>query len=582
VKEINTERLNRKLLESLASEISVLQRANHPHIVNLYETIKRPEKSRIYLVLEYCSGSDLSRYMKKHGRLSEERARYFMRQLCDGLKHLRALNLMHRDLKPQNLLLSPGDEDNKVTLKIADFGFARDLSIHGLADTLCGSPLYMAPEILQYKQYDVKADLWSVGAILYELVCGTSPFSGSNHIQLLKCIEVNDVRIPDNLGISRPCKHLIRCLLKKNPIQRLSFEGLFTHPFITGDTSQFSNQLAPNSEAQNAVPLSMIPKNPRRGSSNSSAVHKLPPRGAGLEPSPSNRHRADAGSSKDKLSAGSLEREYVLIESPQSGGTTSQQSPASDHHHSPSTSAEADPNASMTRRKSLGSTDMFRQYAVKSSLKGDNNSNAIAGKSAQIKLAIQRPENKIERILLLEKCAIIIEAQAESQENPESALALYLFGTKLLEECLNMLQSEQHGSNDSEVADSEMDVNEFTKTVLTRMDGLITKAQNLAEAKLTREDCTSNNLLPDAMELIYAEALALARKGAVEEIMGNYTNASKNYFCALNLLFFICTEAKEIPMDKPLALSPADQARVYNYIVNIQDRYTSCAQDAQK
>ena len=169
--------------------------------------------------------------------MGEEKVLYFMRQLCSGLKHLRSLNLMHRDLKPQNLLLSTttkkDDEDGKeanetVVLKIADFGFARDLSIHGLADTLCGSPLYMAPEILQYKQYDVKADLWSVGAILFELVSGVPPYTGMNHIQLLKNIEQGEARLPADLNLSASCVHLIKSLLKKNPIQRLSFEGLGT------------------------------------------------------------------------------------------------------------------------------------------------------------------------------------------------------------------------------------------------------------------------------------------------------------------------------------------------------------------
>lgn len=94
---------------------------------------------------------------------------------------------MQRDLKPQNLLLS--ESGPSAVLKIADFGFARNLQPQGLAETLCGSPLYMAPEILQSHKYDAKADLWSVGTILYELLVGRPPFNGANHIELLRNIE---------------------------------------------------------------------------------------------------------------------------------------------------------------------------------------------------------------------------------------------------------------------------------------------------------------------------------------------------------------------------------------------------------
>ena len=87
---------------------------------------------------------------------------------------LRRIPVLQRDLKPQNLLLSTNEAGEKL-LKIADFGFARSLQPQGLAETLCGSPLYMAPEILQFHKYDAKADLWSVGTILFELVVGEAP-----------------------------------------------------------------------------------------------------------------------------------------------------------------------------------------------------------------------------------------------------------------------------------------------------------------------------------------------------------------------------------------------------------------------
>lgn len=587
VKEINTERLNKKLLESLASEIAVLQRVNHPHIVNLYETIKRPEKSRIYLILEYCQGGDLSHFVKKNGRLGEERVLYFMRQLCSGLKHLRSLNLMHRDLKPQNLLLSTSkDEEGKVVLKIADFGFARDLSIHGLADTLCGSPLYMAPEILQYKQYDVKADLWSVGAILFELVSGVPPYTGSNHIQLLKSIEQKEARLPPDLELSVPCRHLIKCLLEKNPIQRLSFEGLFSHPFITGDTKSLEvDQLSRHFQGQ-SISRSITYK--------AQAVSRSQGRrhSGGASGRKGVREEADPTQPKKKVSPGlalppeksaqgnsqcsSLEKEYVLIESPGPNQVSSVSSQSS--------SQQSRPNSSSLRARgmSLGSTDMFRQYAVKSTLKGSGPDSAPSTpKKANFNLPIHRPESNLERILLLEKCATIIDSQASNQEDNSNAFALYLFSAKLLETCCRLIQTELSSASEKAPAEddegNDINFDEFQKSTLMKMEDQLVKAQTLAETRLIPTDSSHNNTIPDPLDLIYKEALAIARKGAVEEIMGNYASGAESYFCALNLLFFICTEAKEIAFDPPLALDQAEQARVYNYTLNIQERYAACA-----
>ena len=144
--------------------------------------------------------------------------------------------MLQRDLKPQNLLLS--DHTPQAVLKIADFGFARHLQQHQLADTLCGSPLYMAPEILQSQKYDAKADLWSVGTILYELVVGRPPFNGSNHVALLHNIERNEAKIPDQIArnLSAACVDLIYSLLKRDPVQRISFEEFFNHPFLAATT----------------------------------------------------------------------------------------------------------------------------------------------------------------------------------------------------------------------------------------------------------------------------------------------------------------------------------------------------------
>ena len=195
----------------------------------------------------------------KAGGLNEVVVRHFLKQLAAALEFLRARNLIHRDVKPQNLLLNPSplfyamgkpevvpfaaSENSLVPavgveslpmLKLADFGFARSLPSTSLAETLCGSPLYMAPEILRYEKYDAKADLWSVGTVLYEMMVARPPFRAANHVDLLRKIEQGEDRIkfPPEVLLSDDIKKLIRGLLKRNPVERMPFENFFASPVI--------------------------------------------------------------------------------------------------------------------------------------------------------------------------------------------------------------------------------------------------------------------------------------------------------------------------------------------------------------
>lgn len=282
VKAVQMGKLTRKLRENLQSEISILKSLQHPHIVALFACVETP--LYIYLVMEYCQLSDLAQFMKKRhtlaqlpetadifkrypnpaaGGLNEVLSRHFLKQIASALEYLRSRNLIHRDIKPQNLLLNPAPsymaqqrpEDVPLAasehslvpavgvetlpmLKIADFGFARHLPSTSMAETLCGSPLYMAPEILRYEKYDARADLWSTGTVLHEMVVGKPPFRAQNHVELLRRIEkANDQIVFDNrnMVISRGMKDVIRKLLKKSPLDRVSYEEFFHDPVVTGD-----------------------------------------------------------------------------------------------------------------------------------------------------------------------------------------------------------------------------------------------------------------------------------------------------------------------------------------------------------
>ncbi|XVE96940.1 hypothetical protein REPUB_Repub02eG0267500 [Reevesia pubescens] len=198
-------------------------------------------------------------YIARHGSVREATAKHFMQQLAAGLQVLRDNNLIHRDLKPQNLLLSTNDSN--AVLKIADFGFARSLQPRGLAETLCGSPLYMAPEIMQLQKYDAKADLWSVGAILFQLVTGRTPFTGNNPTQLLQnIVKSTELYFPvENNCLTADCKDLCQKLLRRNPVERLTFEEFFNHPFLSQGqpeeslrSQRFSRAGYPSSESSPA------------------------------------------------------------------------------------------------------------------------------------------------------------------------------------------------------------------------------------------------------------------------------------------------------------------------------------------
>jgi len=230
IKAIRRNKLNKKLASHLQKEIVILQDISHVNVVRLIET--HESTRHIYLVMEYCKGGDLHKYLGKHIPLEMPVVQRLMTHLARGMYYLWSCDLIHRDLKPQNLLLD-GNILETATLKIADFGFATQLTTASMAQTMCGSPLYMAPEILDGQKYDSKADLWSAGTILYEMVVGTPPFRGGSPKELLRNILRSTFSFPsDIIQASDECVNLLRGLLKANPKQRIGFQEFCTHPFL--------------------------------------------------------------------------------------------------------------------------------------------------------------------------------------------------------------------------------------------------------------------------------------------------------------------------------------------------------------
>jgi serine/threonine protein kinase len=191
----------------------------------------------VYLIFEFCDGGDYAQFLNRQGRLDEEEARYYMKQLVEGLQYLSAQNIIHRDLKPQNLLLqtpttsSPPSPTTNYVLKIADFGFARRVEPQDMAATICGSPLYMAPELLSMMPYTSKADAWSLGVILYKTVTGQQPVQARNPYELMSKMKSETIVLPSYLTSS--CKNLLIQLLRKKEQDRSSIDDIRHHEWFT-------------------------------------------------------------------------------------------------------------------------------------------------------------------------------------------------------------------------------------------------------------------------------------------------------------------------------------------------------------
>eukprot|EP00057_Strongylocentrotus_purpuratus_P022438 XP_011676912.1 PREDICTED: serine/threonine-protein kinase unc-51 isoform X2 [Strongylocentrotus purpuratus] len=217
-------------------EIEILKELHHGNVVSLLHF--KETTSSLFMVMEFCNGGDLADYLHIKGTLSEDTIRFFLGQIACAMKAIHEKGIIHRDLKPQNLLLSHNSKHkvphpNEIHLKIADFGFARFLEGDMMAATLCGSPLYMAPEVITSQHYDAKADLWSIGTIIFQCLTGSAPFKAANPPELKKLYmkaRTLDPNIPP--GTSKALKDLLIRLLKRNQKDRIEFDKFFSHDFL--------------------------------------------------------------------------------------------------------------------------------------------------------------------------------------------------------------------------------------------------------------------------------------------------------------------------------------------------------------
>ncbi|XP_042269463.1 MAP/microtubule affinity-regulating kinase 4 isoform X4 [Thunnus maccoyii] len=238
IKIIDKTQLNPTSLQKLFREVRIMKTLNHPNIVQLFEVIET-EKT-LYLIMEYASGGEVFDYLVAHGRMKEKEARAKFRQIVSAVHYCHQKNIVHRDLKAENLLL-----DANSNIKIADFGFSNEFTAGSKLDTFCGSPPYAAPELFQGKKYDgPEVDIWSLGVILYTLVSGSLPFDGQNLKELRERVLRGKYRVP--FYMSTDCEGILRRFLVLNPAKRCSLEQIMKDKWL--NVSYEGEELKPHTE----------------------------------------------------------------------------------------------------------------------------------------------------------------------------------------------------------------------------------------------------------------------------------------------------------------------------------------------
>ncbi|ELR13641.1 protein kinase [Acanthamoeba castellanii str. Neff] len=229
-------------LARIKRELRVMTVLDHPNIVKLYQVIDTPETTCI--VMEFCSGGDLYDYISTYRRLSVPNALKLFRQIVAGLLYCHQHLVIHRDIKPENILLT---EDLQV--KIGDFGFSRSFNPHAAMETACGSLTYAAPEVIAGKGYlGPKADVWSLGCVLYVLLTGALPFDGANDFEVIP--KIRKGKFQDSTFLNEDnMRELITCMLNPDPNKRANLEDIQKHPWTWSDKSMLAMLVRPFSNA---------------------------------------------------------------------------------------------------------------------------------------------------------------------------------------------------------------------------------------------------------------------------------------------------------------------------------------------
>ncbi|KAM3591234.1 uncharacterized protein V6R79_025194 [Siganus canaliculatus] len=227
----------------IENEVAVLRRVRHPSIIQLIEVDETP--TQLFLVMELVKGGDLFDAITSSTKYSERDASAMVFNLAGAIKYLHRMNIVHRDIKPENLLVCEYPDGTK-SLKLGDFGLAT--VVEGPLYTVCGTPTYVAPEIIAETGYGLKVDIWAAGVINYILLCGFPPFRSENNIQEELFDQILRGKLefpsPDWDNVSLPAKMLISQMLQVNVDNRFTAEEVLAHPWVTDEAPVDSNTVS--------------------------------------------------------------------------------------------------------------------------------------------------------------------------------------------------------------------------------------------------------------------------------------------------------------------------------------------------
>lgn len=245
--------------DNLQNEISVLRKLEHPHIVQLYDTME--DDDYVYLIMELVTGGELFDRIVAKGSYTEKDASKVLKQILEAIDYMHSKDIVHRDLKPENLLYENPNEDSNI--KVSDFGLSKVIDSK-LMMTACGTPGYVAPEVLTQKPYGKEVDIWSIGVISYILLCGYQPFYDENDTVLFTLIIKGEYFFDSPYwdDISESAKDFIRNTMCLNVKSRYSAKQALNHPWISGnaalDTQLKSTQIRLKSKWKKAYNTATI------------------------------------------------------------------------------------------------------------------------------------------------------------------------------------------------------------------------------------------------------------------------------------------------------------------------------------
>ncbi|XP_078000157.1 serine/threonine-protein kinase 33-like isoform X1 [Glandiceps talaboti] len=237
IKIVNKEKAGSSAVKLLEREVAILKRVNHKHIIHLEEIFETAK--RMYLVMELCDAGELQTLFKERSTFTAEETRTLIARLASAISYLHKNDIVHRDIKLENILLStdPLKPEDKFNIKVTDFGLSVVKgNVNSALQDFCGTPMYMAPEVIMGRSYTQQCDNWSIGVIAFCLISGIPPFHGKDEDSLYENIKKGELDFSAEpwSAVNEAAKDAISGLLKVDPAHRLTAREMTDHPWITG------------------------------------------------------------------------------------------------------------------------------------------------------------------------------------------------------------------------------------------------------------------------------------------------------------------------------------------------------------